>query len=305
MRWTRPLTGTCLFLICVTAVVMGQQRGGGARGGPVPAAPGAQGNRGAAGRGAAAPTNFPAQQRPAGDPAVVARGNTLYGIHCRSCHGADLRGGEQGGINLLRSQLVLNDQNGELIFPVVRDGLNNPGLSPMPAVPISLDEVKAIAEYIHSVAATAQRQGGPPPGPPLTLNVLVGDAAAGKTYFAAKCSTCHSATGDLNGIGGRIVDPMQLQNFWLAGGGARGGNATPVTATVSLQNGQKVEGQLNRIDDFIVILTMKDGSTQSFRRTGDIPNVEIRDPRAAHRNLLPEYTDKDIHDVTAYLVTVK
>ena len=305
MRWTRPLTGTCLFLICVTAVAVGQQRGGGARGGPVPAAPGAQGNRGGAGRGAAAPTNFPAQQRPAGDPALVARGNTLYGIHCRSCHGADLRGGEQGGINLLRSQLVLNDQNGELIFPVVRDGLNNPGLSPMPAVPISLDEVKAIAEYIHSVAATAQRQGGPPPGPPLALNVLVGDAAAGKTYFAAKCSTCHSATGDLSGIGGRIVDPMQLQNSWLAGGGGRGGNATPVTATVSLQNGQKVEGQLNRIDDFIVILTMKDGSTQSFRRTGDVPNVEIRDPRAAHRNLLPEYTDKDIHDVTAYLVTLK
>jgi len=200
---------------------------------------------------------------------------------------------------------VLNDQNGELIFPVVRDGLNNPGLSPMPAVPISLDEVKAIAEYIHSVAATAQRQGGPPPGPPLTLNVLVGDAAAGKTYFAAKCSTCHSATGDLSGIGGRIVDPMQLQNSWLAGGGGRGGHATPLTATVSLQNGQKVEGQLNRIDDFIVILTMKDGSTQSFRRTGDVPNVEIRDPRAAHRNLLPEYTDKDIHDVTAYLVTLK
>ena len=175
----------------------------------------------------------------------------------------------------------------------------------MPAVPISLDEVKAIAEYIHSVAATAQRQGGPPPGPPLTLNILVGDAAAGKTYFAAKCSTCHSATGDLSGIGGRIADPMQLQNSWLAGGGGRGGNATPVTATVSLQNGQKVEGQLNRIDDFIVILTMTDGSTQSFRRTADAPNVEIRDPRAAHRNLLPEYTDKDIHDVTAYLVTLK
>lgn len=305
MRWTRPLTGTCLFLICVTAVLMGQQRGGGARGGPVPAAPGAQGNRGGAGRGAAAPTNFPAQQRPAGDPAIVARGNTLYGINCRSCHGVDLRGGEGGGINLLRSQLVLNDQNGELIFPVVRDGKSSPGMSPMPAVPISQDDVKAIAEYIHSVAATAQRQGGPPPGPPLTLNILVGDAAAGKTYFAAKCSTCHSATGDLSGIGGRITSPMQLQNSWLAGGGGRGGNATPVTATVTLQNGQKVEGQLNRIDDFIVILNMTDGSTQSFRRTGDVPKVEIRDPRAAHRNLLPEYTDKDIHDVTAYLVTLK
>jgi cytochrome c oxidase cbb3-type subunit 3 len=74
---------------------------------------------------------------------------------------------------------------------------------------------------------------------------------------------------------------------------------------VTLQNGQKVEGSLNRIDDFIVILNMPDGGTQSFRRNGDVPKVDIRDPRAAHRNLLPDYTDRDIHNVTAYLVTVK
>jgi len=289
---------------------MTSQGRGGARGG-VPAPPGAQGNRG--GRGTApganpAPTNFPAQQRAPGDPAVVARGNSLYGMNCRSCHGADLRGGDGGGVNLLRSEIVLNDQSGELIYPVVRDGRNNPGMSSMPAMPISQDDVKAIAEYIHSIAATAQRQGGPPPGPPITLNILVGDPAAGKTYFAAKCSSCHSATGDLAGIGGRIANPMQLQNSWLAGnaGGGRGGNnANTATAMVTLQNGQKIEGQLNRIDDFIVILTMTDGSTQSFRRTGDSPKVDVKDRRDAHRNLLPEYTDKDIHDVTAYLVTLK
>jgi cytochrome c oxidase cbb3-type subunit 3 len=179
-------------------------------------------------------------------------------------------------------------------------------MSPMPAMTVPQDDVKAIAEYIHSIAATAQRQGGPPPGPPVTLNILVGDAAAGRTYFAAKCGGCHSATGDLSGIGGRVTNPRDLQGLWLAGGGRGGrGNATPVTATVTLQNGQKVEGQLNRIDDFIVILTTADGSTQSFRRVGDVPKVDVRDPRAAHRNLLPQYTDKDIHDVTAYLVTLK
>ena len=80
---------------------------------------------------------------------------------------------------------------------------------------------------------------------------------------------------------------------------------SPVTATVTLPNGQKIEGQLNRIDDFIVVLTLPDGSTPSFRRNGDVPKVDIRDPRAAHRNLLPDYTDKDIHNVTAYLVTLK
>ena len=127
MRWTKPLAGVCLFLLCITAVISAQgQRGGGARGGAVPAVPGGQANRGAA-RGA--PTNFPAQQRPI-DTALAARGNTLYGTQCRTCHGADLRGGERGGTNLLRSALVLNDQSGELIFPVVRDGLNNPGMSP-------------------------------------------------------------------------------------------------------------------------------------------------------------------------------
>jgi cytochrome c oxidase cbb3-type subunit III len=300
MRWT--MTAMCLSLVCITAVAVAQ-RGGGARGGAqVPAVPGAQANRG---QGRPAPQSFPAQQRTI-DTTLAARGNTLYGTNCRTCHGADLRGGERGGTNLLRSALVLNDQAGELIFPVVRDGLNNRGMSPMPPMSIPQDDVKAIAEYIHSIAATAQRQGGPPPGPPITLDILVGDAAAGKAYFASKCSGCHSDTGDLKSIGARFANPRDLQNSWIAGGGGgRGANQTPVTATVTLQNGQKVEGRLNRIDDFIVILNMADGSTQSFRRNGDVPKVDIRDPRAAHRNLLPEYTDKDIHNLTAYLVTLK
>src|SRR5688572_217624 len=301
-RWTKPVTGLFL-LFCVTTVLIGQQRGG-ARGGAVPAAPGAQGNRGGGGGGRPAPTNFPAQQRVI-DTALAARGNPLYATHCGTCHGTDLRGGQRGGTNLLRSAIVLNDKAGELIFPVVRDGLNNPGMSPMPPMSVSQDDVKAIAEYIASIAATAQRQGGPPPGPPVTLNILVGDAAAGKVYFDAKCGSCHSVAADLKGIGARITNPRDLQNNWLAGGGGRGGNAARVTATVTNQNGQKVEGQLNRIDDFIVILTLADGSTQSFRRNGDVPKVEIRDPREAHRNLLPAYTDKDIHNVTAYLVTLK
>jgi len=298
MRWIKPFTGISLLVLALPLVA--QQRGG-ARGGGVPAAPGAQANRGG---GRPAPQNFPAQQR-AIDTALAARGNTLYGTHCKTCHGADLRGGESGGTNLLRSAVVLNDKAGELIFPVVRDGLNNPGMSPMPPMSVSQDDTKAIAEYIASIAATAQRQGGPPPGPPLNLNIVVGDAAAGKAYFDSKCSSCHTVTGDLKGIATRITNPRDLQNTWIGGGGGRGGNAPQVTDTVALQNGQKVEGQLNRIDDFIVILTLADGSTQSFRRTGDVPKIEIRDPREAHRNLLPVYTDKDIHNVTAYLVTVK
>src|SRR5262245_66481613 len=107
---------------------------------------------------------------------------------------------------------------------------------------------------------------------------MVGDAAAGKTYFDSKCSSCHSAAGDLKGIASRITNPRDLQNYWIGGGGGRGGNAPQVTASVTLQNGQKVEGQLNRIDDFIVVLTLADGSTQSLRRMGDLPKEEIPDP---------------------------
>ena len=40
-------------------------------------------------------------------------------------------------------------------------------------------------------------------------------------------------------------------------------------------------------------------------RDGDSPKVEVHDPAAPHKDLLREYTDKDIHDVTAYMVTLK
>ena len=97
--------------------------------------------------------------------------------------------------------MTMNDQSGELIQPVIREGRRNPGMPSMPAIDLSTDDIRAIAEYIHSILATARGQGNPPPGPPVTLNVLVGDASAGRTYFEAKCASCHSATGDLRGIG--------------------------------------------------------------------------------------------------------
>jgi cytochrome c oxidase cbb3-type subunit 3 len=250
---------------------------------------------------------FPAQQRPPGDPEVIKKGSGLYGVYCRACHGADLRGGDQGGPNLLRSQLVLNDRDGELILPVVQNGRQNPGMPVMPPLNIPEADVKAIAAFIHSVTASARGQGAPPEGPPAELNIVVGDPKAGEAYFAKTCSTCHSAA-DMQGLATRTGDPMALQNFWVGGGGRGGrggGSPTPVTATVTDVSGQKVEGRLIRIDDFIVVIAQADGTHRSFRRNGDIPKVEIRDPREAHRKLLPTYTDKDIHDVTAYLVTFK
>ena len=260
---------------------------------------------------------FPQQQRPLADAAVLARGKGLYESVCSACHGIDLRGGQQGGPNLLRSQIVLLDRAGEAIGTVIKEGRPNPaqaGATPMPPMPLPPEDVAAIAEYIHSVAAQGGRQGRPPVDDTvLPERVLVGDAAAGERYFEAACSGCHSVTGDLKGIASRVADPRELQNLWVSGGGGgrggggrgRGGAAGRATVKVTTPSGEIVEGRLARIDDFIVAVTLPDGTRRTFTRSGATPKVEISDPADAHRKLVMALADKDMHNVTAYLWTVK
>jgi mono/diheme cytochrome c family protein len=262
---------------------------------PAPAA----GGRGAGRAGAARPSAYP--DRPPADPAVVERGKALYGVNCNFCHGSDARGGE-GGPNLLRSELVLNDKSGELITPVVEHGRGE-----MPPIKVTPAQVSDIAAYIHSF-----RVGGYDISRMVPPSILVGNAKAGEAYFKATCAGCHSVTGDLKGIGDKFSDPKLLQNGFLMPGGGRGGrgggspfNVPPTTVTVTLASGKKVEGRLLRIDDFIVTLTEADGATRTFRRDGDTPKVEVHDPLQPHKDLFVKYTDKDIHNLTAYLVTVK
>jgi cytochrome c oxidase cbb3-type subunit III len=279
---------------------------------PPPAGRGGRGQGG--GRGAA---TFPAQQRELAAPEVIARGKALFVPNCSSCHGVDLRGGVTGGPNLLRSLVVLSDQHGELILPIVRGARAERG---MPALPLPDDDVVAIAEYIHSVLAAARPQGAPPESEAPLPDALVGDATAGQTYFAAKCASCHSPTGDLAGIGTRLPEAKALQNYWVIGGnsGGRGGRgAAPadgpgrsgerrtVTATVTLPTGEKVQGRLVRLDNFFVTLALNDGRLRTFRREGAIPKIDVNDPLAFHKELPALLTDKDMHDVTAYLATLK
>jgi cytochrome c oxidase cbb3-type subunit 3 len=309
MRGRITFAAAAALLFAVALVRIEAQAGAGqppAQGGRGQGAP-AAGQGGGRGRG---PATFPAQQRPPGDSALIARGRALYDVNCRSCHGADLRGGDMGGPNLLRSQIALNDQKGELILPVIKGSLPR-----MPPVPLSDADVAAVAEYVHSVIATMRGQGSPPAGAPAVLNIVVGDAAAGKAYVAKVCTGCHAA--GFAGIAARIPEPMALQTYWVAGGGGGGGRGgrggaapagpppAPTVAVVTLPSGQKFEGPLVRYDDFVVALTTSDGASRSFRRDGDVPKVEIRDPRDAHRKLWPTLSDKDMHDVTAYLVTLK
>jgi cytochrome c oxidase cbb3-type subunit III len=307
----RRIIGAALVALIVAVVHVGAQQAPPQTPQPQTQPP-TGGREGGRGQGRGRPAVFPAQQRQLADPAVIDRGRSVYSVTCSACHGVDLRGGQLGGPNLLRSQVVLNDQHGELILPIVRGARAEKG---MPPIQMSEEDVTAVAEFMHSVAAASRGQGAPPESELPPPDPVVGDASAGQAYFAAKCSSCHSPTGDLQGIAARISDPRALQNLWVSGGtgagrgrGGRGAGAPSagrVTAAITTQSGERVEGDLLRLDDFLITVRLADGSLRSFRRDGDVPKVEIRDPREAHRTLLTAYTDKDMHDVTAYLVTLK
>ena len=233
------------------------------------------------------------------DAATLERGKTAFVSHCGFCHGSNAKGGESGP-DLVRSVVVIDDENGNLIAPVVHGGRQAQG---MPKVDVSEKDLADIVAFLHEgVRAAAER------GTYKVLNIRTGNAKAGEAYFngAGKCSTCHSVTGDLKGVGAKY-DPVALQGRIVMPAGGRGGRrvSSPIEVTVILSSGQTYKGVLERIDDFSVSLTDANGDYRSFTRHGDLPKVVLKDPIQAHYDMLPKYTDADIHNLTAYLVTLK
>ena len=237
------------------------------------------------------------------DPATLDRGKALFTAQCGFCHGANAKGGETGP-DLLRALPVLDDEDGNLIGPIVLNGRVDRG---MPKFNLTGEQIADIAAFLHDgIRAAAQR------GTYQILDIVTGDAAAGKAYFegAGKCNSCHSVAGDLKGIGAKY-DPVTLQGrFLMPRTGRRGARAgepasNPVTVTVTLPDGKMFSGRVESIDDFSIALTDADGNYHSFARNGDQPHVAVHDPFEAHLDLLPKYTDAAIHNLTAYLVTLK
>jgi cytochrome c oxidase cbb3-type subunit 3 len=276
-------------------------------GGQAPAgrAAGPAGRQGGAQGGGARRGGFTQFTRELASQDVIVRGKSLYEAQCASCHMTDLRGSATGP-NLLRSGVALADQHGELVGAAVAK--HTPALTP------AAQDVVAIAEYLHSVHATMGGQGSPPGRNPtdIELNVLVGDAKAGEAQFATLCASCHSISGDLKGIGAKFSDARALQNGWVVGssstfGGGRGGGNP---ATVTLADGSKLEGTLVRKDDFLVVITLPDGTRKSMARTNGIPKVDVKDPAEAHKNMVMKLIfddpdNKKLHDITAYLWSIK
>ena len=225
--------------------------------------------------------------------ASASAGKALFQQNCGFCHGPDGRGAS--GPDLIRSTLVSHDINGNLIGAVVRNGRPQKG---MPAFAFSDVEVHEVADFLHSEAEIASTVARRVPLEYPVEKLLVGNAEAGKAYFngAGKCSGCHSPAGDLAHVATKYK-PIDLQSRIVFPSGAN------PRLTVEDESGRKFEGEQVYADEFVVSLRDRSGWTHSWRRA--LVKVDVHDPLAAHMALLTAYTDQSIHDLFAYLETLK
>jgi cytochrome c oxidase cbb3-type subunit 3 len=237
------------------------------------------------------------------DPAAMERGRKIFVPSCGFCHGNDAHG--KSGPDLVRSALVLHDHNGDTIGPVIRDGRPDRG---MPAfASLSAEQIADISTFLHSRAADVSNRFAYKLG-----DLITGDPQKGAAFFKGEghCDQCHSPSGDLSHVATRY-DPAELQRRMLYPApniidlflGRAVKPPAPSKVTVHLPSGQEVSGTLDHLDEFTVSLHDSSGWYRSFAREN--LKVDIQDPRASHEALLPKYTDDDMHNLLAYLETLK
>jgi cytochrome c oxidase cbb3-type subunit III len=221
------------------------------------------------------------------------RGQKEFVQSCGFCHGDDATGSRAP--DLVRSPLVNKDLGGDLIAPVIRGGRPDKG---MPALPLPDATIQDIVAFLHArvvAAAKSSHVGGDYP----LERLLTGNAEAGRAYFngAGKCASCHSPSGDLAHIATRYA-PLYLEERILAPR-----QRSDATVTVATSSGEQTAGKLDHLDEFSVSLHDSDGWYHSWPRSQ--VKVSVHDPLQAHRDLLTKYTDEDIHNLFAYLETLK
>jgi cytochrome c oxidase cbb3-type subunit III len=269
-----------------------------------PGAAGGRGRGGRSGRGGGPTLNGAPLDRHVVDPEAANRGRSVWVAECIECHGTSARGTEKGK-NLIQSDMVLHDRYGSTLAPFLAKG--HPMQSGRKSASLSQTEVADLSHFIHERVYDTLR--GSPIFQP--QQIVTGNAKAGEAWFngAGKCGACHSATGDLKGIGSRY-DAATLQGRFLfprGGGGRRGGGGgggKQLTLTITPPNGPAVTGVPVAFDDFDVSVRDEKGEVHAFTRSPQLKVVR-NDPFAMHDQLLDVYTDKNMHDMLAYLVTLK
>jgi len=224
-------------------------------------------------------------------PELVKNGQALFGQNCGFCHGKDAGGGE-GGPDLTRSQLVTEDVKGNKIGDVVRNGRPDKG---MPRFNLPELDVAAIVAFIHDQKTQAESKKGGRRGVDVA-DLQTGNLEAGQKYFAANCASCHSPTGDLKGIASRF-EGLRLEQRFLYPRDAAG------KAIVTLPSGKQFTGKLAYRDEFVIGLKDSYGWYQSWPVSS--VKITVDDPAEAHHTLLTKYSDDDIHNLMAYLQTLK
>jgi mono/diheme cytochrome c family protein len=231
---------------------------------------------------------------------AVDRGLSAYNSTCGYCHGARGKGG-QAGPDLIVSTVTLHDEDGVDLAKYVR----GPQHSKAAKVEVSDAQMGDIAAYLHSRVIYASGRGD------VHLDqVLIGDAKAGEMYFngGGGCNKCHSVAGNLKGVGAKY-DAATLQERLVMPRAGRGrGGADPSNtryATLTLPSGETIKGAPLRVTDFDVVLRFPDGSTKTWARNHGVPKVEITDPLQAHIDIMTRLNDTDMHNLTAFLATLK
>ena len=232
----------------------------------------------------------------------VREGEARFGAQCGFCHGKDAAGGESGP-DLTRSEVVAQDSHGDKLGPMIRAGRPNAG---MPAFNLNTDELNVIVAFLHGQMDKFAELGGGRRSVE-AADLATGNASAGREYFngEGKCASCHSATGDLAGIGKRLQGLNLLRRMLYPGGGRPGAAqaASKATATFSLPSGQIVVAPVVTEDDFTITVLDPLGARQTYQKSA--VKVKVDDPLSAHFDRLGKYTDADIHNVYAYLESLK
>ena len=234
-------------------------------------------------------------------PELIEAGRVRFAADCGFCHGRDAAGGS-GGSDLTRSQLVAEDVRGDRIGEVVRAGRIDAGMPAFPALPET--DLAAIVAFVHDRKTQAESAAGGRRSVE-AADLETGDPQAGRRYFDANCARCHSATGDLAGIASRLEGLALLQRMLYPGSEGRGTAPPPArpTVAVSTRERQTFTGTLAYRDEFTIAMIDASGRYRSWPTSR--VDFEVDDPLEAHVDQLARYTDDDMHDVYAYLETLR